>query len=185
MLVGASFGLMMAVVDRLRVPLAESLGMAPSSPIQQPLDPLVGARFLITITLTLAISGLVQGPILLFLMFLGRWRSNRGWLGAAVFFGIATLMQALLSGAGPLPVNLGLSIVMAAALTVVLARFGLLATISCIFFQGWAQTLIIAPSSWYASVGVLGALLPLALVAFGFTTSLGRRPQPLRAAIAD
>jgi serine/threonine-protein kinase len=186
-LVGGAFGMAMALVDRLRFPVAVWLGLPPGTPSAQQLDLLMGGRFVMAVFINAVISALIRGIFFLFFLFLGRWQSGARHriIGAGIFLTISTVMQFLFMGTGPVAVHLSAAVITSILLLTVLSRFGFLACISCMFFALWNTPFALSMSAWYAPVGILAAMVPLALAVFGLVTSLGARPAELKPALAD
>jgi hypothetical protein len=115
--------------------------------------------------------------VLYFLVVLCR----RVWLAVAVLFGLATAYYASTSGE---LLRLDTLLSLAATLTTIglgvfiLWRFGLLATVACLYFTYLANN---APltydfTTWYAGLTATNFLIGIGLAAFCCFISLGGRP---------
>ncbi|HEY2014342.1 MAG TPA: hypothetical protein VGH38_12620, partial [Bryobacteraceae bacterium] len=122
-------------------------------------------------------DGLTVGLGFFFALFFLRTLLKRDWLAAVV----ASLLGIWIEGAVVYSTNWKLTaaiyFVVYFALFLVMLRFGLVATISCIFFVNSFNSLVLGFdwSTWYAPYG-LATLLMMLTIAFGsFWRSLGSR----------
>ncbi|HKY33037.1 MAG TPA: serine/threonine-protein kinase [Candidatus Polarisedimenticolia bacterium] len=174
-LIGAAIGTGLGMLDRVRGLITAALGFAPPTPTLQPMESLLGGRHALGMIGIFVVAALVQGMILLFLIFLSRLGRRRTWPGLLVFFLIGATLQFLGTTDGPWGINLAVALLASALFTTVLARFGLLASVVCFFFAVWSIPFSFDLDSFYAAGGLAASGVLVALALFGFVTSLGGR----------
>ena len=136
---------------------------------------LLGARFITADVLAYVGNAMFTAMFLLFFISLGRIHGRGRWIGVLSFFTIGTIVVFLGSSSLNMMIDLPYSFLLSGLLTLMLARFGLLATMVGLFYANWNIPAIWAFDSWFAGTALF-ALLPLvALAAYGFYTSLGGR----------
>jgi hypothetical protein len=115
--------------------------------------------------------------VIFFFLFLLRIILRKQWLTITAFILIVLLFTVLGAEKSRLLLDLPLNLVFCAIILFVMTRFGLVATITC-----WTCYFLLPDlalknlSAWYAGVTIALYLLVLALVGYGFYTSLGGRP---------
>ena len=184
-LIGALFGLAMILCN---FPLANLipkwLGYPPGIPFWDfPATQLLGLRSFAHGITNQVFASIFQGFILLFVLLLLYMILRRERLAA---FALWLIMAVALSLTHETIAAVPFSFLGAFMVIVVLYRYGLLALISAIFF---VHLIIFYPitsdfSAWYAADFVLALLICLALVGFGFYTSLAGQPL-FRGALPD
>ncbi|MFN2598404.1 MAG: protein kinase [Pyrinomonadaceae bacterium] len=172
-LVGAAFGTAMGLLAFARQLAPRWAGLAPAAPLTPQLDALLGLRevlgyfFYIHLTQTIFL-----GLGFLFLFLLLNIVLRREWLAAGAVFLLFTASG--LTQGHTLATGLVFDAALAALVIIVALRFGLLATISALFFYYLATEYPFTddPSAWYAGATLFALALGLALAAYGFHTSL-------------
>ena len=176
-LIGALFGLgEILCYLHLATLVPQWLGYPPSIPWWDfPGTQLLGLRSFAHGITTQIFAAISQGFILLFVLLLFYIILRRERLAA---FALWLIMALALSLTLETAVGVPFACVAALLLMAVLYRYGLLALISAIFFL---HLIIFYPvtsdlSAWYAADFVLAIIICLALVGFGFYTSLAGQP---------
>jgi serine/threonine-protein kinase len=173
-LIGGAFAVVLNLNAELRWMLPRWLGLPSPMPAGVRFDALLGGRYLASQIIGELTAVIV--PIgLLFLLLLLRIVLRRQWLaiaGIVLFVAGVHLMQVDNLVLELLFIGVWLVLVLT-----VLVRFGLLAT--CFMFVisnlTYSYPITIDFNAWYAGRGVSALLVGLALVAYGFTTSLAGR----------
>jgi serine/threonine-protein kinase len=169
-LIGAVAGSLIMLFGHLAQPILFWLGRS-FEIVNSPGSEVLGSHFTARFTSQLT-AGLFLSFITLFLLLLFVLLLRREWLGLGVLWALMTLFGTLVGNPGlsELP---GAAI--SAALTLLLLyRYGLLALCSAMFvFHLWVfYPMTTELRAWYAFDFTIGALVCLALAAYGFYTSL-------------
>jgi hypothetical protein len=123
------------------------------------------------------VSSVFVGFAFLFLLLLLYIILRREWLATLALFVIALAIEfSAFASSGPRLFWIA-SILIAISITVVVARFGLLATMAAqlFFFLSIAYPMTTDFSAWYAHSTIFALLIALGLAIYGFYTSLGGR----------
>lgn len=176
LLIGAVLGVAHSAVIALGGIVPAWFGVAAPPPLIS--DPLafMGMRFIMATFLNgFIVLSIFIGFAFLFVLLLLYIILRREWLAAAAwFFLVAVVEVAAFASSRPLGYALA-SVAIAFLVMTVVARFGLLATMSfqLVFFLTIAYPLTIDPTSWYAYPTYFALVIILGLGIFGFYTSLG------------
>ncbi len=121
------------------------------------------------------IGGIFSSLTILFLFFLVRAVVRNYWASILVIGLLLTLIN--LGRKNVIAETIG-AVLLAALGLLALLRFGLLALIAAVSVQNMLQVFPVAldPSRWYFARGFVPAMIVLALMIYGFRTSLGGRP---------
>lgn len=136
---------------------------------------LIGTRQWIATHVAQLENALKVGLIGFFAIFCLRTVLRKQWLAALVGALIFSLFQAGGFGAKNFLSNMGAYMVVFVALIFVLLRFGLLATLSVVFFLNTTAMVVVGTdwSTWFAPQGLAGLGLLLGLAVYAFWRSLG------------
>jgi hypothetical protein len=112
-----------------------------------------------------------------FALFCVRTICKRDWLAAAVASLLGIWLEGGIVGAEHWQINAALDLTAYFALFLVMLRFGLIATISTIFFFNSFQAIVLGLdwTAWYAPYGLATLALTLAIAIGAFRLSLGSR----------
>jgi serine/threonine-protein kinase len=176
-LVGAACGMAMGLLSFARLLAPKWFGRAPAVPLTAQFDTLLGLRevlgyfFYVHVTQTIFL-----GLGFLFLFLLLNIVLRREWLAITVFFLLLTASG--LTHGHTLATGLLFDAAFAALLIFVAIRFGLLATISALFFDYLCTAYPFTSdlSAWYAGATLFAAVVAVALAGYGFYTSLAGQP---------
>ncbi|MBI3448924.1 MAG: serine/threonine protein kinase [Acidobacteria bacterium] len=177
LLLGALLGTSISLAATLLRLSPEWFGMAGPKPSVNALDVLLGPSHLLTETLVVSLNATLQAIILLYFMVTGLVFSRGNWkTSIAVFFTIGTVMEYLFNQTGILVADVGLALVISAAITFALARLGLFALIVTMFFLTWNAPVPDARAGWYDGTAYFALAILVAIAAHGFYRSLGGQP---------
>jgi hypothetical protein len=154
------------------------LGHPPLQPYFGPTWQFLGARPVIADLSNNLIGSVGVSFVILFTLFVLRALLRKEWLAAIVCVLLVTFFRP--PSSDPFSAVTLVSILITTSLTVFLfLRFGLLAVIASLFFQGLLGgfPLTAQMSAWYAGLSIAGMLLIAAMALYGFYTSLGGRPM--------
>jgi serine/threonine-protein kinase len=123
------------------------------------------------------VSSVFVGFAFLFFLLLLYILLRRGWLAALALFLIALAIEISAFAFGGPRLFWVASFLVAAVITIVVARFGLLATMAAqlFFFLSIAYPLTTDFTIWYAPSTIFALAIALGLTIYGFYTSLGGR----------
>lgn len=124
------------------------------------------------------VSSVFVGFAFLFVMLLFYIILRRQWLAAIALFVTALAIEFFAFAAAAPRFYWIASMAIALTITIVVARFGLLATIAAqlFFFLSMEYPITTDFSAWYASSTIFAIAIILGLAVFGFYTSLGGQP---------
>jgi len=140
-------------------------------------DTLLGARSYISAFLGFQDNAVFLGFALLFLLFLVQFLVRNEWLAAVVVVGVLTaLWYGEVSTLYP-ALSLAVTVLRMAGFVFVLKRFGVLAAIVAIYFDGFLNTFPIttALTEWYAESSVFALVIVIGLGAYALYAALGGR----------
>ena len=114
----------------------------------------------------------------LFVMLLFYILLRRQWLAAVALFVTALAIEFFAFAASAPRFYWIASIMISLTITILVARFGLLATMAAqlFFFLTVEYPITTDPSAWYASSTIFALAIVLGLAVYGFYTSLGGQP---------
>jgi hypothetical protein len=176
-LIGALFGTAMAVTTVVSALAPKWLGRAPDPPIPTSLDAMLGLRTVIGVFFWGHLTVIIfEGLIALFLFLLLNIVLRKEWLAIGASWLLIVLITTLQSH-NPV-IDLIFNGLLAALFIATLVRFGLLAMIVALFFYTLWLTYPLTTdfSAWYAGGSIFAIVLAVALVFYGFYTSLGGQP---------
>ncbi len=175
-LTGAAFGIGAALLTYLWRVVPATLGLAQSQPIPFRLNVLLGARGLENVLTGQIATSLLDGLGLLFALLLLSMLLRRERVAIVVLWLFVAVMGALTSE--NLALDLLFSAILSAALLFVLLRYGLLSSIIMFFFLTLSLHYPFTTdfSAWYSTNALIALFISLALVAYGFYTSLAGEP---------
>jgi hypothetical protein len=170
-LIGAVFGCGMILSWLGKTMLARAIGR-PYDLVLNPGVFFLGARSFISGFSSQLTAALYLGFIALFLLLVFTVILRRQWVALGALLILTSLISTLLGGASLL--GIPFSLLGAALLVVVLYRFGLLAAISALFVS---HLMVFFPmttelTAWYATNFTIALVICVALVGWGFYTSL-------------
>ena len=174
-LIGAAFGLGITVLILLAFATMGWIGR-PGEIALNPGSIVIGSHLFVIKFASQLTASLFMGFIPLFLLLLFVFIFRREWLALGMLWLLLTVVEFLLTQ------STWLMLPFTACLTlltiVVLARFGLLATISAMFFVHlWVYFPVTTElTAWYATDFVIALVISLALVGYGFYRSLAGQP---------
>jgi len=124
------------------------------------------------------VSSVFIGFAFLFVMLLFYIVLRRHWLAATALFVIALAIEFFAFAAAAPRFYWIASIMIALTITILVARFGLLATMAAqlFFFLSLEYPITTDFSAWYASSTIFAIVIVLGLAVYGFYTSLGGQP---------
>jgi hypothetical protein len=174
-LIGAVFGCGMLLTFFLRTLMPRWIGR----PYDVALNPgsfFLGTRYFIIGFSTQLTAALYLAFIALFLLLVFTVVLRRQWLALGALLILTSIISTLLGG--PNLIGTPFSVLGALLLVIVLYRYGLLAAISALFV---AHLMIFYPmttelTAWYATNFTIALAICVALVAYGFYTSLAGQP---------
>jgi Protein kinase domain len=181
-LAGCLWGALVAVLIRLAWFVPAWLGHLPPQPQSGPDWELLGARAIITHLSNSLDIAIFAAFSFLFVLFLFRALLRKEWAAAVAFVLFFTFFFNAPAFAARDPfavVQLVAGLILNSLSVFLLIRLGLLALVSCFFFQfGFLEKfpLTTQGSAWYAGISLAGILLMGAMAFYGFYTSLGGRP---------
>src|SRR5205085_8913701 len=175
-LIGAVFGFVAELLGFLQALAPRWLGMPASTPMVSSLTGLEGTQYVIAIFVGQVVNSLIFPAGLLLLLLIFSIIFRRWWVAVGAVFLLITLLGAL-TGEHP-SVDWLFAMLNAALILFVLLRFGMLAAF---FTQFFALTFFLFPmttnfSVWYAGTAAIALAVSLALLLFGFRTSLAGQP---------
>jgi predicted Ser/Thr protein kinase len=141
-------------------------------------ETLLGPRSYISAFLGFQDNAVFLGFAMLFLLFLVRFLVRNEWLAAIVVVGVATtLWYGEVSTFYP-ALSLTVTALRMAGFVFVLKRFGVLAAMVAIYFDGFLNTfpVTIALGAWYAESSVFALTVVIGLGAYALYAVLGGRP---------
>jgi serine/threonine protein kinase len=176
LLLGALFGFGGVLLGYMQMLAPRLLGMAAESPQPVHTATLSGLQYVITILAAQVVNALIFPAALMFLLLLFSIILRRERVALALLF-VAVVVLSAFSGEH-FALDLFFAIVGSAMTFLVLLRFGLLA---CVFMQFFVLTFYFFPmttdfSAWYAGAPAFALAVSLALVLFGFKSSLAGQP---------
>jgi serine/threonine-protein kinase len=174
--IGGALGMALATVGMLRHIGLQWLGLPSPRPAIESLNVFLGARFIVADILGYLSNAMFTAMFLLFFISLGRIHKRGQWIGTLIFFTFTTIFVFLGSTSYNLAIDIPYFLLVAGFLTLMLARFGLLATIVGLFYGSWNIPAMWALDSWFAATSLFTLLPLVALAAYGFYASLGGRP---------
>ncbi|HJP94057.1 MAG TPA: serine/threonine-protein kinase [Pyrinomonadaceae bacterium] len=124
------------------------------------------------------VASVFAGFAFLFLLLLFYIVLRRQWLAAIALFVIALAVEFSAFAASAPRFYWIASIMISLTITILVARFGLLATMAAqlFFFLSAAYPMTTDFSAWYASSTIFAIVIALGLAVYGFYTSLGGQP---------
>ena len=175
-LLGALFGFCAVALNYLQTLAPQWLGMPATTPQAAHPDAFAGAQYTIPLLCRQATSALIFPAALMFLLLLFSILLRREWAAIALIFVLLTLLGTWQGEHHSIDWMFALA---DATLTLfILLRFGLLAMVFTEFFQ---LTFYFFPvttdfSAWYAGSAAFALAVCLALILYGFRTSLAGQP---------
>ena len=171
-LIGAAAGSLIWVTTRARLVLEISKSGLDTGP---GLYLLYGPRQWVAGNIAHVGEALRSGLVVFGTLFVLRTILKRDWISAIVAAAMFSLLEDGIANSIDLPGELLVSIVVYTVLMFVLLRFGLVATISVVFFANSINgiTLGTDPTAWYAPTGFATIALVLAVTFLAFKQSLG------------
>jgi hypothetical protein len=182
LLIGAAYGVLLAVVEQADNFLLPLFGKNPPTPGGLQASSLLGVRYAVASLLLYVLIYVAYSLVIFFLLFALRLVVKRDWLAAILvaFLGAATNP----GGENPLMIYMLVGIIWLSIL-LILRRFGMFALVVGLVVQ---NVLVVFPttshfSRWYASAGLTGIVVILALTIYGFKVGLGGKPLFTAAAL--
>ena len=174
LLVGAVAGTALLACLNATYFVSHALKLVEPEPYRSDLGTLLGARYVLVSLLEIPLSATGSALVLLFFFSLGYLGFKHEWPGRAIFFSITALMTFLFRGTGNPIVTALFALVAAAILTVVYAKFGVLAALGFHVVSRWLLPLTLDLTAWYApTMLVATAVLLLGLVVLSAWTAVG------------
>ncbi len=176
LLIGAAIGTVMWTASELYDTLAGSKNGVTMDTVGG-LFLLTGTRQWIAGMLSRASEGLSTGLFVFFVIFALRALLRRDWIAAIVGAFLFAALQADLANDLNWGAEFALYVVLFAALIFVLLRFGLVASISAVFFLNALNGMTLGTDwkAWYVPTGLATMTLMLVITFFAFKQSLGGR----------
>jgi hypothetical protein len=136
-----------------------------------------GTRQWIAGMLSRASEGLSTGLFVFFVIFALRALFRRDWIAAVAGAVLFAALQADLANDLNWGAEFAIYVVLFAALIFALLRFGLVSTISAVFFLNTLNGMTLGTNwtTWYAPTGLATMILMLIITFFAFNQSLGDR----------
>jgi serine/threonine-protein kinase len=171
LLLGAFFGSALVLVSYMQVLVPRRLGMAATQPATVALKGLLGFQYVPNMLIAQILNALMF-PAVFMLMVLLLTIVTRHERVAIVLFGL--LYAALYLGGGHMAVDAALGLAISATTIFILLRFGMLALVFTEFFILFFNLYPVTSdfSAWYAGNSVFAAALGVALILYGFKSSL-------------
>ncbi len=178
LLVGGVFGVASALLVQLHYFVPPWIGLPPPIPMETSPGALLGFRQFIADLLEVQLYAVQTGMALLFILVLVRGVLRAQWAAVGAFFLLFMVIWSPDFQSSYPYVDLGLRGLTVAMFTIVLIRYGLLATMVHFFVAGvlTRYAITVDPSAWYAGASWLALLAVVAVAAHGFYASLGGRP---------
>jgi len=178
LLVGGVFGVASALLAQLHYFAPTWLGLPPPIPMETPLDALLGFRHCITDLLDIQNAAVLTGMAMLFILVLMRGVLRAQWAAVGAFFLLFMVIWSSDFESNHRSVDLILRGLTVATFTLVLVRFGFLATIVHFFVAGVLTDypITLDLSAWYVGASWFALLAVIAVAVHGFYASLGGRP---------
>jgi len=172
LLIGAACGFALTLLGYAQNALPGWLGLPPRPPITTPLAALLGASETVGVFSAQVQNALVYPAGFIFLFLLFTILLRREWAAVAALLALFALL-ALLANQYPL-IDVPFGAAGGALTLLILSRFGLLALVFTQFFNLPFFFFPVTPdlSAWYATATVFVLASTLALLAYGFYTSL-------------
>lgn len=176
-LIGAAFGVGLLYTTHLEQLLPMWLNQPSNIPEGQNLSSLLGAGHFLADCLESTFGAIVNALAFLFLPLMFMIVLRREWLAFGLLFIILTSFS-LASFTGVQPIQLILGAAFAAAVILIVTRFGLLAmAVAMVFaFIGRDSPMTLDFSGWSAYVPILTIVPLLVIAGYGFYAALGGRP---------
>ncbi len=141
------------------------------------LFPLEGMRQWLAATMSQVSGGLQTGFLVFFVVFGLRTVFRRDWIAAIAGSFLFAFVLSDVATAADWAMQLTVYVLIYSAIIALLLRFGLVVTITAIFFLNTINSIVIGTDwkTWYTATGFLGIGLLLGIVLFAFWRSLGGR----------
>jgi serine/threonine protein kinase len=175
LLLGAFFGCGLVLVGYSQLLIPRWLGMPAPAPAPVVLKGLLGYQYVATLFVAQVLNSLLFSAVFMFVLLLFTIVTRRERV-ALVLLGL--LCTVFYIGSGNLAVDIPIGVVISATTLFVLLRFGML---TLVFMEFFILTFNFYPvtsdfTSWYAGSAGFAAALGLALILYGFKSSLAGQP---------
>jgi serine/threonine-protein kinase len=175
LLLGAFFGCLLVLVGYLQVLAPQWMGQTPTTPAAIYLKGLSGFQYVSTLLVAQVLNSLVFSASIMLLLLLLTILTRRERL-AVVLLGLLQCLFAF--GSGHIAIDAAAGVTISAITLFVLLRFGMLALV---FMQFFILIFNFYPvtsdfSAWYAGTALFAVVLGLALILYGFKSSLAGQP---------
>ena len=175
LLVGAAYGVCLALFEASDNVLFPLFGWMPPSPNLLATDALNGVRSALGLLVFYVLIYVLWGLLLFFLLFLLRLLVRKEWIAAVM----VVLLGAATNTGGDYPwFTFVASALIWLSIILILRRFGLLAMVTGLVVQNVLTVFPVTShlSRWYASEALTGILAIAAIALYGFRHSLGGKP---------
>jgi hypothetical protein len=184
LLLGAFFGCLLILVGYTQLLVPQWLGLTPTMPAQVYLRGLSGFQYVSNLLIAQILNSLVYSASVMLLLLLLTIITRRERV-AVVLLGL--LHAPFFFGSGHLGIDVVVGLVISAITLFVLLRFGMLALVFMEFFILFFNFYPVTSdfSAWYAGTALFAVLLGLALILYGFKSSLAGQPLFRGSLLAD
>jgi serine/threonine protein kinase len=175
LVIGAAYGVLLAMFEGTDNFILLLLGKGPPAPGGLQPDSLLGVRYALAALLLYVLIYMLYALVIFFLLFSLRLVVMRDWLAAI----LVAFLGAVTNSGGEYPVVTYILLgIIWLSILLMLRRFGMFALVVGLVVQ---NVLVVFPmtvhfSRWYASAGLTGIVVILALTIYGFRTGLGGKP---------
>jgi len=171
LLIGVCYGLLLALFEHMDNILLPFFGRLPPPPGTLQPETLLGIRPALGSLLLYALIYLIWALLIFFFLFLLRLALRRDWIATAV---VVLLAAGTNSGSEYPVISFTFFVIIWLSIVLMLKRVGLLAVVVGLVVQ---NVLAVFPmtwhlSRWYATAGLTGIFVILALTIYGFFTAL-------------
>jgi serine/threonine-protein kinase len=175
-LIGSLAGVFLTTVNAFSIVAPSWLGQPPSRPSVGTVEVLSGVNHIVGRLFSLQPGAMFVPILLFFLIVLLRAVLKKHWLAVGAAFVIMAGISLLQGAEGPL--DWALAALIWTVLIAVTIRRGLLAAVSAFFVANVLMRMPVTAdlSAWYAPWGAIALAAVVAVVAYGFVTSLSGRP---------
>ena len=175
LLAGAFFGCALMVLGYAQVLAPRWAGLPPAAPFPIHLRGLLGIQYVPNLLAAQMLSSLLFSATIMFLLLLLTIVTRRERV-AVVLLGL--LMFPFFFGSGSLAADVVIGTVASAVMLFVLLRFGMLALVFTEFFLHFFSLYPVTGdfTAWYAGPSAFAAALGVALILYGFKSSLAGQP---------
>lgn len=179
LLVGSSFGVLIAALLLVQFPLRSFMGSTMPAPVSPDWSMLLGPRYAVSEMLSVMFSAVLMGLGFFFLLLLVRMLLRRDWIAIGAVFIVAVGLNSIVAGETGGPLVLMVVTMALAWSTIVFAtlRFGMLAGIVSIFS---ANFVLLSPvtfdsSAFYFGASILIVGCVVSLIIYGFVRAVDKR----------